>query len=250
MQKPLISIITITFNAAATVPPTMASVATQSFRDFEHIVIDGASSDDTLSRLRDYPSTDLRILSEKDNGIYDAMNKGLKMARGEYVIFLNAGDSFASEFSLADYAKAIAVHKPDIIYADTVIVNDRREVLRPRHLSVPESLTFQSFSNGMLVCHQAFMVRRDLAPAYNTDYRFSADYDWTIRCIKATLPERCFNLHTVEIHYLDDGATEKNKIASLKERFEIMRHHYGLATAMMRHASFIPRALARRFAKS
>ncbi len=247
MNTPLISIITISYNAAETIRPTVMSVAQQSFQDFEHILIDGLSKDDTITVARRYGIDTLRIISEKDNGIYDAMNKGLRAALGKYILFLNAGDSFASTDSLAHFAQAAREFNPDIIYADTVIVSAEREILRPRHLDAPEILTLNSFSQGMLVCHQAFMVKRDIAPAYDTHYRFSADYDWTIKCIKATTPDKCHNLKTVEIHYLDDGATEKNKLTSLRERFDIMRRHYGLSTALKRHLSFIPRALKRRF---
>ena len=93
-KSPLISIITITYNAAEVLNPTMDSVNSQTFDDYEHIIIDGASKDDTLLIARRFASA--RILSEPDRGLYDAMNKGLKMARGQYVIFLNAGDTFHS----------------------------------------------------------------------------------------------------------------------------------------------------------
>ncbi|MDE6011067.1 MAG: glycosyltransferase [Muribaculaceae bacterium] len=246
MDNPLISLITITFNAAGEIVPTMKSIAEQSFRDFEHIVVDGASTDATLQLVRQMGGRSVKILSEPDDGLYDAMNKGLKMARGMFVLFLNAGDSFATPGTLELYAKA-ASNGADIIYADTVIVDAVGNILRPRHLSVPEVLTPDSFADGMLICHQAFMVKRNIAPLYNLQYRFSADYDWTIRCIKHTLPERCVNLHSVTIHYLDNGMTEKNKKASLKERFAIMKEHYGIIRTVGKHLSFIPRAVARKF---
>lgn len=245
MDSPLFSIITITFNAEQELKPTMISVAQQVCRDFEHIIVDGASTDGTIALARSLGGDALRIISEKDKGLYDAMNKGIGLARGKYLIFLNAGDSFASQDTLALYAEA-AKNDPDIIYADTVIVAPDRTVKGPRHLSAPSTLTAKSFSNGMLVCHQAFVVRRSMAPLYDLQYRFSADYDWTVKCIKSTTPERCINLDTVAIHYLDDGLTEKHKKDSLKERYDIMCKHYGTATAIMKHLSFIPRALARK----
>lgn len=245
MDKPLISIITVTFNAAKDLPATLASVGEQSFRDFEHLLIDGASTDNTLSVAREVGGVDIRILSERDKGLYDAMNKGLKRAKGKYVIFLNAGDAFATADILEKYAAA-ALKKADIIYSDTVVVDEERKIIKPRHLSVPEVLTFDSFSNGMLVCHQAFMVRRTLAPLYNLDYKFSADYDWTIRCLKHSRPENCVNLKCVGIHYLDAGMTEKNKVTSLRERFNIMQRHYGIIRTVGKHLSFIPRAISRK----
>lgn len=246
MEKaPLISIVTITFNAAAVLPPTMESVASQTFTDFEHVIIDGASADDTLLVARSLGSHSLRILSEPDKGLYDAMNKGLAMARGEYVLFLNAGDTFHSPETLALYAAASGPDT-DIIYSDTDIVDTDRKFQHPRHLKVPSLLTRKSFAKGMLICHQAFMVRRSLAPSYDTSYRFSADYDWTVRCIERTSPQRCVNLNVVGIDYLSDGLTDKNHMASLRERFDIMRRHYGTVTAVARHIGFIPRAIARK----
>lgn len=247
MNQPLFSIITITFNAEKELTPTMKSVAQQTFRDFEHIIVDGASSDNTLGIARREGGRDLRIISEPDQGLYDAMNKGIRLAKGKFLIFLNAGDTFASPLILNEYARYATQKDVDIIYGDTVIVDSIGNILRPRHLSAPDSLTFESFSHGMLICHQAFCVRKSIAPAYDLNYRFSADYDWTIKCIKATSPERCRNLNMVTIHYLDAGMTEKNKRASLLERFNIMKKHYGLATAVSRHLEFIPRALARKF---
>ncbi len=177
---PLISIVTITYNAAGELAPTMKSVHAQTFSDYEHLIIDGASTDNTLEVARSLGGSSLRILSEPDKGLYDAMNKGLRMARGKYVLFLNAGDAFHSPHILADYGKA-AGNNPDIIYADTVIVDAARNVIAPRHLSAPAILSFNSFSKGMLVCHQAFMVRKEIAPNYDLQKRFSVDYDWIVR---------------------------------------------------------------------
>lgn len=243
--QPFITIVTVTYNAEHEIERTLQSVAEQSYGNFEHLIIDGASTDRTLETVKCFPDNGrIRVISKPDNGIYHGMNRGLKYAKGEYVLFLNAGDKFASKNSLqalADKAKK----GTDIIYGDTLIVDDDGKILRMRHLTSPDTLTVDSFSKGMLVCHQAFMVRREIAPQYSKEYRFSADYDWCIRCMKATSPARCVNLYKVVIHYLDNGATEKHKLESLRERFAIMRTHYGLFSTILRHISFIPRALLR-----
>ena len=243
-SDPLISIITITYNAESTIEPTLISVASQTFRDFEHIIVDGASTDDTLSIARKF--TDLRILSERDSGLYDAMNKGMVMARGKYLLFLNSGDTFHSDTTLASYAER-AAQGDDIIFGDTVIVDKCRHIVGKRHLTAPATLTFESFSKGMLICHQAFMVRRDIAPLYDLRYRFSADYDWTVKCIKASNPRRCTNLDMITIDYLSDGLTDKNKIKSLRERYRIMSGHYGAVRTLFNHLGFVFRAVKRRF---
>lgn len=255
-SAPLISVITITYNAASVIRPTLQSLNSQTFRNFEHLVIDGASKDDTVSIVRGM-CPDSIILSEPDRGLYDAMNKGLRAAKGKYLLFLNAGDALHTPDTLRHYADAARLNGKnplnadenadsrqlyaDIIYGDTIVVDSGRNFVKPRHLSVPERLTFRSFANGMLVCHQAFMVRRDLAPEYDLQYRFSADYEWTLRCLKATDPDHNVNLHTVTIDYLSDGMTDKNHSASLKERYRIMCRYYGTIPTLLRHIRFLLR---------
>lgn len=238
--SPLISVVTITYNASDEIIPTLDSLRRQSFRNFEHIVIDGASSDGTPDIVRNLSPGSI-VVSEPDNGLYDAMNKGLARASGKYLIFMNAGDSFHDGDTLRHYADAItgAPFVPDIIYGDTVIVDSERRLIGPRHKSAPDILDFRSFLDGMLVCHQSFMVRREIAPEYNLNYRFSADYEWTLRCIKASEPSRNINLKRVVTDYLSQGLTDKNHKASLMERFTIMRRYYGLLPTLATHLLFI-----------
>lgn len=242
-SNPLISVITITFNAQAAIEPTLLSVASQTFRDYEHIIIDGASSDDTLAIARRF--ADVRILSEKDHGLYDAMNKGIDLARGRYLLFLNAGDTFHSDKVMEAYARR-ALQGDDIIYGDTVIVGPDRHIIGKRHLTAPVSLTFESFAKGMLICHQAFMVRKEIAPKYDMQYRFSADYDWTVKCIANSDPRKCTNLNLIAIDYLSDGLTDRNKMKSLRERYRIMATHYGGIRTFVNHIGFLFRALLRK----
>lgn len=241
--QPLISIITITYNAGATIAATLESVASQNFRNYEHILIDGASEDDTLTIARKFRH--LKIHSEKDRGLYDAMNKGLAFAKGKYVLFLNSGDTFHSDDTLSAYGQR-AINGDDIIYGDTVIVDKHRHIIGSRHLTAPVSLTRESFRRGMLICHQAFMVKREMAPEFDLNYRFSSDYDWTIRCIEAGDSRRFTNLNRITIDYLKDGLTDKNKLASLKERYRIMSKHYGSIRTFFNHIGFIFRAAARK----
>ena len=244
-MNPLISIITVTYNAAEVLAPTLESVAGQTFRDYEHIIVDGMSTDATLSIAASGRSQGLQIHSSRDRGIYDGMNRGIGYAKGKYLLFLNAGDRFASAETLEKYASALA-SAPDIVYGDTVIVDAGQRILRPRHLSAPEILTYRSFLNGMLVCHQAFMVRKEIAPEFDLAYRLSADYDWCLECIARSGITRRVNLKTVTIHYLDGGVSQKKKLASLKERFVIMKRRFGLFPTLKAHLRFVPRALRRR----
>lgn len=243
-NNPLISVITVTYNAADVIAETLKSLKNQTFKDFEYLVIDGASKDDTLKIINQNEIDGTRIISETDQGLYDAMNKGLKEAKGEYVIFLNAGDSFHAKDTLELYSQH-ARNGADIIYGDTIIVDQCGNKISDRHLSVPEKLTKDSFKEGMLICHQAFMVKKALAPEYDLAYRFSADFDWCVKCISNSEPLNCVNLHRVTINYLNNGLTDKNKIKSLKERFRIMSKHYGLFPTISKHFTFLFRALNR-----
>ena len=244
-KSPLITIITVTYNAEKVIGKTLQSLREQSFRDFEHLVIDGASSDQTLEIIESARLPMTRITSEPDKGLYDAMNKGLHKASGKYVLFLNAGDTFHSEDTLSLFAQK-ASQNADIIYGDTIIVDSKGEKLADRHLAAPEVLTPKSFSKGMLICHQAFMVKKSLAPDFDLSYRFSADYDWCVKCINNADTSHCQNLKTVTTHYLSDGLTDNNKFKSLRERFRIMSNHYGRFTTIFNHIGFVLRALKRK----
>lgn len=243
---PLFSIITVTYNAAGTLPATLSSVAGQTCRLFEYIVIDGASTDSTEELVNGSGIPGLRFHSGPDKGIYDAMNKGLGDARGEYVIFLNAGDTFHSRNTLQQVADAIMENDfPGIVYGQTDIVTGPERVrLGGRHLRAPEHLTLESFAQGMVVCHQAFVVLRRITSLFDLRYRFSADYDWCIRCLQHS--RHNVYLPGVMIDYLDEGATTRNRRKSLFERFKIMCYYYGTLPTVMRHLRFLARYSRRR----
>lgn len=247
----LFSVITVTFNAERTLPRTLRSVERQTFRPLQHIIMDGASTDGTMALVAAYRQRNADIavvaVSEPDGGLYDAMNKALARAEGEYVVFLNAGDQLHAPDTLACLAR-IAANRPGVLYGETDIVDDAGRFLRHRRLQAPEQLTWRSFLHGMLVCHQSFYVRRDLAPAYDLRYRFSADVDWCIRAMRAAAERHqpLANAHCVLTDYLQEGLTTRHHRASLRERFRIMARHYGLIPTLAMHAWFALRQLLRR----
>lgn len=244
-MKPLFSIITVTWNAEKTLGVTLASVKEQTCRLFEYIVMDGVSTDRTLKLALNAGIPEARIYSSRDKGIYDAMNNAMEQAKGDYLIFLNAGDTFHSADTLEQIASVIMDNDyPGIVYGQTDLVDNERRYLGPRHLTAPEQLTFGSFAQGMLVCHQAFVVLRKLAQPYNLRYRFSADYDWCIRCLQKS--KRNVMVPGVLIDYLSEGTTTANRRASLKERFRIMCYYYGTWPTVWRHLKFLPRFLKHR----
>ena len=248
------SIITCTYHAAQVVGRTLDSVSAQTYHHVEHLIIDGASKDGTMQLVRNYQqesaseesSHEVVVVSEPDSGLYDAMNKGIRLATGEYILFLNAGDVFPSDDTLELIAGSVGDGEelPGVLYGDTDIVDDEGRFLRHRRLAPPqEGLSWRTFRNGMLVCHQAFYARTDLAKRnhFNLSYRFSADVDWCIRVMKEAEREGLSLKYVgfVVVNYLDGGLTTKNHRASLKERFQIMRHHYGLFLTIWKHFTFL-----------
>ncbi len=241
----LFSIITVTYNAGKVLSATLESVKEQSCGDFEYLVIDGASTDDTLSLVEQWAIPGTMVWSEPDKGLYDAMNKAIDRAKGQYLIFLNAGDAFASHDTLERIAMK-SQNLPDVIYGQTQLVDATGKVVGMRHLTAPPQLTWQSFKDGMLVCHQAFVARRELCPHYDMDYRFSADYDWCIKVLKNS--DRCAYVGDEPIiSYLSEGLTTENHKKSLRERYRIMCHYYGTVPTLLRHVKFACRHLMRKF---
>ncbi|MCD8165268.1 MAG: glycosyltransferase [Bacteroides sp.] len=242
-RKPLFSIITVTWNAQDTLERTLQSVASQRYGSIEYIVIDGESRDNTLNLTEKYQSSINKLISEPDQGIYDAMNKGIRQATGDYLCFLNAGDTFYTPLTLQEIVDTLPAtgDLPDIIYGETAIVDKEGAFLYMRRLSAPEHLTWKSFKSGMRVCHQAFLVKRSLAEPYDLRYRLSADFDWCIRMMKKT--NRICNTHLILINYLNEGMTTRNHKASLKERFRIMVHYYGLISTLFYHCWFVIRLI-------
>lgn len=236
-MQPLFSIITVTYNAAQWLERTMESIISQNCQDVEYIVIDGGSTDGTLDIIKRYENHITYWISEPDKGIYDAMNKGMKVATGDYLWFLNAGDTFYSPNVLLEMSEAIQANQfPDIIYGETEIMDAQGNNLGNRRLKAPDRLTWKSFSMGMLVCHQSFVVKRTMADDYDLQYRFSADYDWTIRCMRKA--STIYNSHLVLSRFLEAGASTVNRKVSLKERFRIMSGYYGFFPTALRHIWF------------
>ena len=244
-SAPIFSIITVTYNAESTIEATMRSVKQQTFRPIEHIIIDGASKDNTLYIINKYKDDNTKVISEPDKGLYDAMNKGIRLATGTYLCFLNAGDTFHEQDTLEKMVNGAGLSdndkQPEILYGQTAIVDAERHFLRMRHHTAPEVLTWKSFQQGMLVCHQAFFVKRTLAEPYDLQYKYSSDYDWCIRMMKKA--DVISNTHLILIDYLDEGMTTRHHRASLIERLRIMAKHYGWGKALLMHLWFVIRLL-------
>jgi glycosyltransferase involved in cell wall biosynthesis len=237
-----LSIITITYNAEAVIERTLKSIFSQTNLDFEYIIIDGASKDNTLAIAKSYGVKN--IVTEPDKGIYDAMNKGLVLAKGDYIWFMNAGDQIADNEIVENLKKQLE-SKADVYYSDTIIVDENgnnlglRSQLTPHKL--PDYLTWQAFKYGMLVCHQSFIVKRSLAPQFLLDHHFSADIDWEIKCLKKSA--KTIKIDTVLAKYLIGGFSVKNLKASLIDRFLILKVHFGLFQTIFCHFGILFRGV-------
>lgn len=236
-----LSIVTITYNAEKTLEQTLKSVNEQTYADIEHIIVDANSSDKTLDLIRRFENDKMKWISEPDNGLYDAMNKGIRMATGDYICFLNAGDTFfaANTVETVMYSVNRATQLPDILYGETAIVDNKGAFLHMRRLKAPDNLNWKSFKQGMVVCHQAFFVKREQVEEYDTSYRFSSDFDWSIRLMKKST--NIYNTHKILINYLNEGVTTANRKASLIERYRIMANHYGHISTFIHHLWFMVR---------
>ena len=251
-----ITYITITYNAEAVLKRTLDSVLCQDYPKISHFIIDGASTDGTMAIIDDYVRRSneadnghrVQVTSEPDKGIYDAMNKGLRSIDGSYVCFLNAGDFLPAPDIVSRIVEQISKKdSPAVLYGDTDIVDSEGRFLHHRRLSPPEHLTWKSFRQGMLVCHQAFYARTDFAIAtpYDMRYRYSADVDWCIRVMKAAAKERVplLNLKMVVVNYTEEGQTTLHHRESLWERYHVMEHHYGRIQTFLLHCWFVVRAV-------
>lgn len=244
-DAPLCSIITVVYNAESLVERTMRSVKAQTFQSCEHIVIDGASKDGTLAVVKQFERPQLRVFSEPDKGIYDAMNKGLKHAKGRFVIFMNGGDEFFDEHVLQ---RALERNEDaDFIYGETAVVDEQGHVLGDRRLKPPARLNWRSLQRGMCVSHQSILVRRELTEPYDLEYKISGDIDWTIRMLRKS--KSIVNAGCYISKFLEGGVSASRRKQGLKERFQIMRKHYGLLTTLLNHLFILLRYPVHRLTK-
>ncbi|MCD7712783.1 MAG: glycosyltransferase, partial [Firmicutes bacterium] len=186
MKLPVISIITVTYNAGNCLEKTIQSILSQTYPQIEYIIIDGASKDHTPEILQQYESGISYWESKPDKGLYDAMNKGIAKATGDYIWFINAGDTLYSKDTVQQLINSLPDKEalPGVIYGETAIVDGEGTFIRMRRLKAPDSLTWKDFRKGMLVCHQSFLSKREIAPLYDPQYKLAADFDWCIRCLK------------------------------------------------------------------
>lgn len=216
-----ISVVTVCYNAANLIEETIRSVVAQTYPDMEYIIIDGASSDATTSIIRKYEENIAYWISEKDKGIYDAMNKGIAAASGDYIIFMNAGDRFAGSNVLSSVAPYLGKHTVVSGHWKRCYANGNVKTASPKALS--------SLKVEMPICHQATFIKLAYHKdnPFDTSFRLSADYDFFYRAWRRN--ESFSYIDEVIVDFLEaEGASTDNITASVMEREKAWRGENGL----------------------
>lgn len=228
-KQPLISVITVCFNCREMVGKTLASVAEQDFDDFEFVVVDGGSTDGTLDKVKEYGGRVDVMVSERDRGIFDAMNKGVRLSSGRWIVFMNAGDTFAGSDTLSRVAKAVATADADIVYGDQYL--DRGGEYKLKEALEPAN------RHRMYFCHQSAYVKREVLERFPCplDIRLAGDY---LFFKQAFLVGYRFK-HVAEPWVIYDctGVSSCNRMKVLRENIRIVNQHDSLLDRLR----FLPR---------
>ena len=243
VSAPKLTIITVCYNALELLKGTAASVERQKSTEVEYLVIDGKSSDGTQEFLKSSTVVD-NYISEPDKGLYDAMNKGIQLAKGQMIWFLNAGDYLYEGDTMATILKCIQ-EDTDVVYGEVMLVNDNREEQGTRSdlstQKLPDSLSWKSMRFGMVVCHQGFIVRRSICPPYDDKtFGLTADIDWVINCLKSATT--IVNTKIILAEYLQGGLSKQHFKRSMKSRFKVLETHFGFLSTGFAHIWILFRA--------
>ncbi len=221
MQDFVISIITVSFNAEQTIERCISSVINQKFNKIEYLIIDGGSTDDTKKIINKYKDKIKIVVSEPDKGIYDAMNKGIKLATGDIIGMLNADDFFADENILSYVADAFNLHNPDVLYGDLDYVNSSNKVIRSWKSG---NYIYGMFNWGWMPPHPTFYCKKSYFEkfgCYSLNYGTAADYE---------LMARFLHLNKLSAYYLKKvmvkmelGGASNN---SMYNRMKVIKNDY------------------------
>lgn len=228
---PTVSVITVVLNNRDLLLRTIRNIREQEYDNLEYIIVDGGSEDGTLEVIEENADIISDWVSEPDKGLYDAMNKGMRMATGDYLWYLNAGDEiFESDTLIKVFSR---VKDADVCYGDTMVTDDGGNDIGLRRLRPPENLTWRSFLRGMVVCHQAVIVKKKLAEPYDLSLRIASDYDWVLKILKKS--RVIHNTGLIMARYIQEGLSRRNIRKALAERFRVMSKNYGLVPAIASH---------------
>ncbi|MCX7834411.1 MAG: glycosyltransferase [Ignavibacteria bacterium] len=232
VNKPKVSIITVVYNNKDNLIKTIDSIRRLNYSNFEYIVIDGGSTDSTLEVIQNNLDVINKWISESDKGIYDAMNKGMKLASGEYYWFINAGDEIFDNNVLNEIFEKES--NADVYYGDTELVDregtsyGKRKLKRP-----PPELSWKNMIDGMIITHQSLIVKKDVSVDYDLKYIYCSDIDWIIRVLKNS--KHIFNTSRILCKFQLGGYSRKNTIKSLLERFKILNNYFNPIHVVLNH---------------
>ncbi|MCK9481219.1 MAG: glycosyltransferase [Bacteroidia bacterium] len=243
-KEVLLSIITVTWNNLEGLKKTANSINTQTARNqIQWVVIDGKSNDGSVEFIKQHTSANDYWVSEKDRGLYDAMNKGLKAAKGTFLWFLNAGDVVFADNIVQLLNPYFA--NADLIFGETMLtLPDGSNIgTRSEHTTrkLPQHLTLQSMLGGMIVNHQSVIVKKSYCPEFDLTWKIAADYDWLCTILEQDIKTK--NSWLVHSGFELGGLSSKKKWASWKERFRIMKKHFGLLKTLKAHITIVFRAV-------
>lgn len=224
-EKPLISIITVVFNGEKYLEETIQSVINQTYDNVEYIIIDGGSTDGTLEIIKRYEDNIDYWSSEPDRGIYDAMNKGLIVASGEFVNFLNGGDKFYRPDLLEDIFSNRTVGCSDLVYGDFFVVSSEGKPVRAIKATL---LSKQSIKKGMVVNHQSVFVRKAKCPYYDLSYKYKAEWKWLIDILYTQEDVKTAYIAGPVVYYRLGGFSAQGFNDNFKEYISLTKQKFGL----------------------
>jgi len=231
--SPKLSLITVCYNAEKVLEQSLQSAMSQDFQDFEFVVIDGGSSDKTIEIAKKFNSKIGYIISEKDKGIYDAMNKGILAAKGEWLYFLNAGDSFYNNQVLSSLFNHENFNQSSFIYGKVQTKNEPTGV----DYITGEPIQFKDFYSKYPICHQATFSKKalfDEIGLFNTRYKLAGDTEWFARLFKSKEND-CVFTNNVIAFYDIQGTTYHKRMAGYREYLDFGRKHFPFFVSLKNH---------------
>lgn len=224
LASPTISIITVTFQAAAVLEETILSVINQSWTDWEYIIVDGGSTDGTIDIIRKYENTPgLSWISEKDQGLYDAMNKGIKMANGKWLYFMNAGDLLYDTHVLERIFSSPPSPDVNLIYGQIYFKNHPSGV----DYVGQKKIAYKDYFFSIPLCHQAAFIQKscfEKLGLYQLSYKILADQEWFVRYFK--LGDQSLYVPMIVASYEIVGLSQKQRFKSMAENQRISKNHF------------------------
>jgi len=225
-MKPKITVITVVYNGADTIKETIESVINQTYANIEYIIIDGSSTDGSRELIEGYNAHLTQFISEPDEGIYDAMNKGIDLATGEWLLFLNSGDTLFNSNTLElVFQREIATKS--IIYG-AVSLNSSHKVLRPMRFTKFNLIIWGT----RVLCHQSIIVRRDIVSHYNTKYELKGELDWYFKLLDSTNKSEREIMHEPICTYQLGGIGEQRIYRNVWEHICVLYSHVSFFLVM------------------